>query len=147
MHLAETTALKRIGTTDGYFYDLSTEMGVRNAVAAVNTAALESRRTSDRMKRKRRAEAKAGKAHGGIRPYGYEKGGMVVNEIEAEVIRKCADLILTGARTMSVVQMLNRRGIPTANGKAWYNRNLEQILTSRRIAGIRTHNGMEYPAA
>jgi DNA invertase Pin-like site-specific DNA recombinase len=57
MHLAETTALKRIGTTDGYFYDLSTEMGVRNAVAAVNTAALESRRTSDRMKRKRRAEA------------------------------------------------------------------------------------------
>jgi DNA invertase Pin-like site-specific DNA recombinase len=147
MNLAETTALKRIETTDGYFYDLSTEMGVHNAVAVVNTAALESRRTSDRMKRKRRAEAKAGKAHGGIRPYGYEKGGMVVNEIEAGVIRECADLILAGARMMSVVQMLNHRGIPTANGKVWYNRNLEQILTSRRIAGIRTHNGMEYPAA
>jgi site-specific DNA recombinase len=147
MHLAETTALKRIETTDGNYYDLSSGMGVHNAVAAVNTAVLESRRTSDRMKRKRRAEARAGKAHGGIRPYGYEKGGMVVNEVEADVIRECANLILSGDRILNVVRMLNSRGVPTARGGRWHNRNLEQILTSRRIAGIRTHNGAEYPAA
>jgi len=147
MHLAETTSLKRIETTDGNYYDLSSGMGVHNAVAAVNTAVLESRRTSDRMKRKRRAEAKAGKAHGGHRPYGYEKGGMVVNEAEADVVRECRDLVLAGERVSSVVQMLNLREVPTANGKKWYNRNLEQILASRRIAGIRTHNGSEYPAA
>jgi site-specific DNA recombinase len=77
--LAETTALQRIDSTDGnYYYDLSTGMGVHNAVSAVNTAVLESRKTSDRMKRKRRIEAAAGKAHGGGRPYGYEKGGMTV---------------------------------------------------------------------
>jgi site-specific DNA recombinase len=146
MHLAEATALKRIETTDGNYYDLSTGMGVHNALAAVNTAVLESRRTSDRIKRKRRAEAKAGKAHGGIRPYGYEKGGMVVNEVEADVIRECADLILAGEQPLSVVKMLNLRGVPTANCRHWHNRNLEQILTSRRIAGIRTHNGSEYPA-
>ena len=147
MHLAEGTALKRIETTDGNYYDLSTGMGVHNAVAAVNTAVLESRKTSDRMKRKRRAEAKAGKAHGGIRPYGYEKGGMVVNEVEADGIREAAQLVLAGEPILNVVRMLNVREIPTANGGKWYNRNLEQILTSRRIAGIRTHNGSEYPAA
>jgi DNA invertase Pin-like site-specific DNA recombinase len=147
MHLAETTALKRIETTDGNYYDLSSGMGVHNAVAAVNTAVLESRRTSDRMKRKRRAEARAGKAHGGIRPYGYEKGGRTINESEADVIRECRDLILAGEPVLSVVKMLNLREVPTANGRRWHNRNLEQILTSRRIAGIRTHNGAEYPAA
>jgi site-specific DNA recombinase len=147
MYLAETTALKRIETTDGNYYDLSSGMGVHNAVAAVNTAVLESRRTSDRMRRKRRTEAKAGKAHGGHRPYGYEKGGMVVNEAEAEVIRECRDLILDGEPVLSVVKMLNEREIPTAQGGRWYNRNIEQILVSRRIAGIRTHNGSEYPAS
>jgi site-specific DNA recombinase len=146
MHLAETTALERIETTDGNYYDLSTGMGVHNAVAAVNTAVLESRRTSDRMKRKRRKEAQDGKPHGGIRPYGYEKGGMVVNEIEAAVIRECADLILAGEPVLKVVRMLNLREVPTAQGKRWHNRNLEQILVARRIAGIRTHNGSEYPA-
>jgi site-specific DNA recombinase len=147
MHLAETTALGRIETTDGNYYDLSTGMGVHNAVAAVNTAVLESRRTSDRMKRKRRAEAKAGKAHGGIRPYGYEKGGMVVREAEAGTIRECRDLILAGEPILNVIRMLNSREVPTANGGKWWIRSLEQILTSRRIAGIRTHNGSEYPAA
>jgi site-specific DNA recombinase len=147
MHLAETTALKRIETTDGNYYDLSTGMGVHNAVAAVNTAVLESRKTSDRMRRKRRAEAKAGKAHGGHRPYGYEKGGMTLNEAEADVIRECAQLVLAGEPLLNVVRMLNLREVPTARGRGWYNRNLEQILTSRRIAGIRTHNGSEYPAA
>jgi site-specific DNA recombinase len=147
MHLAESTALKRIETTDGNYYDLSSGMGVHNAVAAVNTAVLESRRTSDRMKRKRRAEAQAGRAHGGIRPYGYEKGGMTLNEVEADIIRECAALILAGETLMSVVRMLNEREVPTASGKTWYFRNLEQILTSRRIAGIRTHNGSEYPAS
>jgi len=146
IYLGEITALKRIETTDGNYYDLSTGMGVHNAVAAVNTAVLESRRTSDRMKRKRRAEAQAGKAHGGIRPYGYEKGGMVVREDEAGTIRECRDLVLAGEPLLSVVRMLNMRGVPTANGGKWYNRNLDQILTSRRIAGVRVHNGSEYPA-
>ncbi len=145
MHLAETTVLKRIETTDGNDYDLSTGMGVHNAVQAVNTAVLESRRTSDRMKRKRRAEAKAGKAHGGMRPYGYEKGGKVVNHDEASIICECRDLLFAGDTPLNIVTMLNLRGVPTAQGKKWYVRNLEQVLTSRRIAGIRTHNGSEYP--
>jgi len=145
MHLAETTVLKRIETTDGNYYDLSTGMGVHNAVQAVNTAVLESRRTSDRMKRKRRAEAKAGKAHGGMRPYGYEKGGKVVNHDEASIICECRDLLFAGDTPLNIVTMLNLRGVPTAQGKKWYVRNLEQVLTSRRIAGIRTHNGSEYP--
>jgi site-specific DNA recombinase len=99
------------------------------------------------MKRKRRAEARAGKPHGGNRPFGYEKGGMVVNEDEAAIIRECRDLILAGEPILGVIRMLNLREVPTANGGRWWIRSLEQILTSRRIAGIRTHNGAEYPAA
>jgi DNA invertase Pin-like site-specific DNA recombinase len=146
IHLAEIAALRRIETTDGSCYDLSTGTGIHNAVAAVNLATLESRRTSTRIKRKRRVEAQAGKAHGGIRPYGYEKGGMIIREHEARTIRECRDLILCGEPLLSVVRMLNMRGVPAASGGRWYNRSLEQILTSRRIAGVRVHGGAAYPA-
>jgi site-specific DNA recombinase len=146
MHLAEDKPFSRIESTDGTYYDLSTGVGVHNAVNSVNNAVLESRRTSDRMKRKRQAEAIAGKAHGGGRPYGYEKGGLTVNDIEADIVREAAALVLAGHHVLAVTKMLNQRGVPTAKGGVWHNRNLEQILTSRRIAGIRTHNGSEYPA-
>lgn len=147
IQLADTTSLRRIETTDGLAYDLSAGVGIHNAVAAVNSAVLESRRTSDRIKRKRKAEARAGKSHGGIRPYGYEKGGMEVKPEEATIIRECADLILAGDSVLNVVRMLNLRDVKTATGGKWFPRNLEQILTSKRITGVRTHNGSEYPAA
>jgi site-specific DNA recombinase len=145
--LAEQTKLKHIITMDEAGYDLSTGQGIHNAVSAVNNAMLESRRTSDRMKRKIRAKARDGAGHGGRRPYGYELGWMALREDEAEVIRWMVKRVIAGETINGVVKQLNQQGITTATGKMWHHTLVRQILTRPRIAGIRSHNGSTYRGA
>jgi site-specific DNA recombinase len=146
IRLAETTPLRHIEAIDGSGYDLSTGEGIHNAVSAVNNAALESRKISDRAKRKKKAQAKNGAFAGGTRPYGYEADGVTVREAEAAVIRWAASELLAGRGLRSLVAELNRTGRKTAKGHAWRPLNLRRILTSKRIVGVRVHNGAEHPA-
>jgi len=146
--LAETTSLNHIvAIEEGSGYDLSTGIGIRNAVSSVSNAVYESRKMSDRLKRKFRARAKSGLAHGGSRPYGYETGGMVIREEEAQIIRQAAARIIQGTSVATIVKDLNDRGVPSASGKKWGHKSLKQVLTRKRLVGIRTHRGVEYPAA
>jgi DNA invertase Pin-like site-specific DNA recombinase len=147
IQLAETTPLRHIEAVDGGGYDLSTGEGIHNAVSAVNNAALESRKISDRAKRKKKAQARKGAFAGGARPYGYEADGVTVREQEAAVIRRTAAELLAGWGLRSLVAALNREGYRTAKGHQWRPLNLRRILLSRRIVGVRVHNGAEYPAA
>jgi site-specific DNA recombinase len=147
IRLAETTQLRHIEAIDGGGYDLSTGEGIHNAVSAVNNAALESRKISDRAKRKKKAQARNGAFAGGARPYGYEADGVTVRDAEAEVIRWAAAELLAGRGIRSLVAELNRNGRRTAKGHAWRPLNLRRILLSKRIVGVRVHNGAEYPAA
>src|SRR6266508_2634950 len=147
IRLAESTPLRHIEAIDGGGYDLSTGEGIHNAVSAVNNAALESRKISDRAKRKKKAQAKNGAFAGGARPYGYEADGVTTRETEAEVIRWAASELLAGRGLRSLVAELNRKGLKTAKGHDWRPLNLRRILLSKRIVGIRVHNGAEYPAA
>jgi site-specific DNA recombinase len=124
MRLAERTNLRHIITIDETGYDLSTGQGIQNAVSAVNNAVLESRKISDRVSRKFRARAKSGLAHGGSRPYGYETGGMVIKEDEAQVIRQVAARIIQGTPITAIVKDLNAQGIPSASGKQWGHKSL-----------------------
>lgn len=145
--LAESSNLKHIITVDETGFDLSTGIGIYNAISAVNNAALESRKISDRVSRKFRARAKSGLAHGGSRPYGYETGGMAIREDEAEVIRKVAARVIQGTPITVIAKDLNKQGIPSASGKQWGHKSLTQVMTRKRLVGIRTHKGVEYPAA
>lgn len=145
--LAEVSHLQHILTVDETGFDLSTGIGIYNAISAVNNAAFESRKISDRVSRKFRARAKNGLAHGGSRPYGYETGGMVVREDEAEIIRKVAARIRQGAPITVIANDLNAQGIPSASGKQWGHKALTQVMTRKRLIGVRTHKGAEYPAA
>lgn len=144
--LAETTKLKKIAVTDGTGYNLSTGEGIFNAVSAVNTAMLESRKISDRLKRKKKATAEAGKFHGGGRPYGYEADGVTIKEPEAEVIREVARRLIGGEGMSDIVRDLNARNVPTANGFQWRLANIWRVVHNKRLIGIREHNGLEYPA-
>ena len=146
IHLAETTPLRGIETTSGNGYDLSTGPGIHNAISAVNNAVLESRQISDRTKRKKKAQAKAGGYHGGKRPYGYEKDGITVVQSEAAVIREVARRILAGESLKSIARDLNRRGVPTATGKLWHSAQLRKTVSTHRMKGVRIHNGVEHPA-
>jgi site-specific DNA recombinase len=145
--LAEQTSLKHIITIDEAGYDLSTGQGIHNAASAVSGAMLESRRTSNRMKRKIRAKARDGAGHGGRRPYGYELGWMALRKEEAEVVRWMVKRVIAGETINGVVKQLNEEGIPTATGKMWHHTLVRQILTRPRIAGIRSHNGSTYKGA
>lgn len=144
--LAETTKLRKIIVTDGSGYNLSTGEGVFNAVSAVNTAMLESRKISDRIKRKKKATAVAGKFHGGGRPFGYEADGMTIRESEATLIREIVQRIIGGEGMSDIVRELNERGTPTALGNQWRLANIWRAVHNKRLIGIREHNGSEYPA-
>jgi DNA invertase Pin-like site-specific DNA recombinase len=147
IRLAETTPLRAIETTDGSGYNLSTGEGIHNAISAVNNAMLESRKISDRVKRKKKNRAKQGLPDGGSRPYGYEVGGLVIREPEAAVLREAAERAISGEPMMLITRDFNERGITTAQGKLWRIENLQRLLLSKRLIGIRQHHGTEYPAA
>jgi DNA invertase Pin-like site-specific DNA recombinase len=144
--LAETTALRRIQTTDGISYDLSTAEGIHAAINAVNNAMLESSRTSTRIKRKQKARALQGKVHGGGRPYGYEKDGLTIRESEAAIIREAADRYMAGESIRDIVRDFNARGVPTATGGRWQVTNLQRTIMKKRYIGIREYAGQEYPS-
>jgi site-specific DNA recombinase len=144
IHLAKRTSLQHIIAIDEFGYDLSTGQGIHNAISAVHAATLESRRTSDRQRRRIRAKAQDGAGHGGKRPYGYEKGWTALREDEAKVVGWMVGRILAGETINGVVRELNARGIPTATGKEWHHTLVRQILVKPRIAGIRSHNGATY---
>ncbi|WP_274562473.1 recombinase family protein [Streptomyces spiramyceticus] len=144
--LAETTRLRRIQTTDGISYDLSTAEGIHAAINAVNNAMLEAGRISKRVKRKQKARALAGKTHGGGRPYGYEKDGVTVRESEAAVIRECAQRFIAGESIRDIVVDLNARGARTATGCEWRIENLQRTIMKKRYIGVREYGGQEYPA-
>lgn len=146
IHLAETTRLRKIATTDDSGYDLSTGEGIHNAISAVNNAARESSRISERTKRKKRAQAKAGKPNGGRRCYGFESDGQTVREAEAAVIREMVQRLVDGETQTGLVRDLNERKIPTCDGKKWTPKTIRMLLSSKRLVGIRTHLGMEYKA-
>jgi DNA invertase Pin-like site-specific DNA recombinase len=146
IHLAETTSLRKIATTDDSGYNLSTGEGIHNAISAVNNAARESSRISERTKRLKRAGAKAGKPNGGRRCYGFESDGETMREAEAVVIREMVRRLLDGETQTGLVRDLNQRGIPTCDGKTWTPKTVRMLLFSKRLIGIRTHLGMEYKA-
>lgn len=144
--LAETTALRRIETTDGELYQLDTAEGRHRAVGAVNNAQLESERASRRQKRKKLAQAMEGRDSGGERPYGYEPDRVTIRESEAVVLREMVRRYLRGSSTTELAYWLNEQGHPMARGGQWASINVRNLLKSRRIGGIRVHNGAEYPA-
>lgn len=144
--LTERSSLKRIETTDGNGYYLHTGEGVHAAVASVNNAVVESRKISDRVKRKHRARAQAGLTNGGSRWYGYEIDGMTVREAEAEILRECVHRSIKGEVAWRIAMDLNERGVLTAYGHDWRTENLQRLILSKRIIAVRQHNGAEYLA-
>jgi site-specific DNA recombinase len=146
LSITEGTTLRWIETTDRHVYDLRTAHGVHSLIASINDADFEVRKNSERVKRTRREEAKAGKYHGGNRPCGYEgavrgicdvpdctdkqncKHGLILNRgrigivlvpPEAAIIRECVARLLAGWPIHSIVRDLSTRAVPATNGGPW----------------------------
>jgi site-specific DNA recombinase len=160
IRLAETSSLRKIETTDGMGYDLSTGQGIHNAVSAVNNAALEARKISDRTRRKKKVVAMRGGYNGGPRPFGYCRDGVTPHEFpfclrsegtivagEAGIVRELAARLIAGQSLKTLTRFLNDNGIRTTQGHRWGPTTVRRVLESHRIAGLRQHNGKTYPAS
>ncbi len=122
--------------------DLGSPEGRLRARMLGSVGAYESEHKAARVRRKHLQIAQDGAVSGGgLRPFGYEPGGMVVRESEAKLIRSSAKRVLAGERIGTITREWNEQGIPSTLGKQWPTTRLRTILCSARIAGMREHHG------
>src|SRR5215211_1379755 len=98
-------------------YDLQSGDGRHRFRNAINNAALESDKTSKRMRRKKEQLAADGRPAGGGRAFGYEKDGMIVVDAEAELLREAAADVVKGASLTSIARRWNAEGVKPPQSK------------------------------
>ncbi|MBN6191397.1 recombinase family protein [Aneurinibacillus sp. BA2021] len=106
----------------------------------------ESKKLSDRMTDLSERKAKQGRPQGGRRPYGYQTDMVTLKEDEAEVLREMASRVLAGHSYKTIAWWLNEEGFRTTTGKYWYPITIRNLLLKPRYAGLRVHEGVDYPA-
>jgi DNA invertase Pin-like site-specific DNA recombinase len=126
--------------------DLATPSGRLVARQLGAVARYEVEHAVERVRAAKLQAAKAGKPSGGNRAYGYEPGGMVIDEHEAQYVREAIDRYIRGDSWRSIALDFNARSITTANGNLWKPINIANMATLPRHAGYRSHNGMLYEA-
>jgi site-specific DNA recombinase len=103
---------------------------------------------SEKVKEKKTELALAGlPSGGGGRAYGYGDDKVTVIDDEADVIRNCAARVIAGESIYGITKGLNERGVPTVSGSPWRPKVLRDLLTSHRVAGLRSHKGEVVGAA
>ena len=125
--------------------DFSSPSGRMQARMLGTVARYEVEHRSARTRAGHLHNALEGRWKGGPRPYGYRygqrPGELVVDEVEAAVVREIGRRVLAGERTASIVRDLNRRGVPTSKGCQWRVPTVVGMLRSPTIAGRRVHRG------
>ncbi|MDQ6948124.1 MAG: recombinase family protein [Actinomycetota bacterium] len=105
-------------------------------------AANESATKSRRIRRKMDDVAASGMPHGGYtRPFGFEDDKITHRPHEAEIIRSLVARYLAGESFRSLTVWLDTEGIRTVQGGSWQSGTLRLVLSSARIAGLRSHRG------
>jgi site-specific DNA recombinase len=117
-------------------------MGARMSIALANQS---SKDTARRVARKCQANAEAGGAHG-RRCYGYQMGGLLVDEAEAAFYLSAVEDMLSGMTLRATVRKLNAAGSLTTVGKPWSATGLRTTLLNPRHTGVRLHKGVAYKA-
>lgn len=128
--------------------DLSTSDGRFRARILGAVARQESEKKSERIRRQKDQAAVKGRAHGGIRRYGYRHArgddGEATLEIvpeEADRIRDAAQRVLDGESLRSIAISWNEAGISTVTGSAWRVTTLRTLLSGPHLTGLRVHRG------
>jgi len=136
----------QVATVTAGDLDLATPEGRLTARIVGAVARKESEDKSRRLRRKAAQNAVEGKANGGSRPFGYEADKVTICEAEAAEVRKMMSTFLAGGSLIGICRDLNERGVPTPAGNRWRSPTVRGILASSRIAGRRTHHGVETEA-
>jgi len=126
--------------------DLATPEGRLTARIVGAVSRKESEDKSRRLRRKAAQNAAEGKVHGGGRPFGFRADKMTIHEAEAAEVRGMMSTFLAGGTITGICRDLNDRGVLTAAGNRWTAPPVRGLLRSARIAGRRTHHGVETDA-
>ncbi|UPG68788.1 recombinase family protein [Gordonia hongkongensis] len=121
--------------------DLSTPSGRLSATMFASIARYEVERSAERLRSAKDQQAREGKFRGGPRPFGYQDGGLQLDETEAARLREAADHLLSGGSLMAVTRRWNSEGFTTARGSKWTVTALRKVLTRGRNAGLVEQQG------
>lgn len=135
--LVERTGLQLNSVTSGQA-DLSTADGRQIARWMAAADAAEAERISERVTRAFVQRREEGRPNPASRSFGFEKGGEIVKQDEAELIREAASRILDEGWSLGmVVKDWNERKIPTVRkAGGWSRTTLRRTLTNPRVAGL-----------
>lgn len=97
----------------------------------------ESRSISENGKWGQRKRVEQGRFKHSSAPYGYmiHNGSLVIDEIEAKVIRQIFEWYLQGEGSYRIAGRLNKMNVPTIRGKRWYDSTITNILTNEKYVG------------
>ena len=85
--------------------------------------------------------ARDGKPHGGQRAFGFAANGVDHEPAEADAIREAAERLIAGEPVYAILRDWHERGITSPRGKRWHSTSFRHVMTSARIAGLRTYRG------
>ncbi len=131
--------------------DLSAADGRASAITVATWDQAVAERTAERVRRAARQRAEAGH-YTGRRPFGYQFAmddagrvlsgrhrTLVIDEIEASIIRECVRRVLAGESLWAITKDLNARGATTSTGAPWQTQTMRRMLLRWTHAGYRKH--------
>ncbi|MFF4754787.1 recombinase family protein [Streptomyces sp. NPDC002514] len=126
--------------------DLSTSDGRTMARVMVAFANKASADTGRRVARKHRELADSGKNGGGFPPFGWKTDRITIDPVQAELITKAHEALLTGTRLSTITAEWQEKGVRTSRntGKPITRVALKGILTNPRLAGFRAVKGKKH---
>lgn len=131
-----------VATVQAGELDLATPSGRMVARMLGAAARYEGEHKAERQRRKHLELAEAGKpTGGGDRPFGFEADRVTIRKAEARLIRQGVADIIGGGSLRGLVRDWTERGVRSPRGGTWSATSLKRMLTSARIAGLRTHRG------
>lgn len=110
-------------------------------------AQLEREQIRERMTMGRTARTKAGAFHGsGSIPIGYryKDGELIIDEYEAELVRRIFQKAAAGAGVRTIVKELNESGL-LHSGRQWNTQTVRNMLQRRTYLGEVSFSGQWYP--
>jgi DNA invertase Pin-like site-specific DNA recombinase len=135
----------RLETADGRV--LTDEEDELSGDAMAFVATIERKLIAKRMKNGRRERSKRDGRGSGPLPYGYRREGaaVVVDEDQAQVVRRILALKDSGASYRAIAEALNGVGCVTARGKPWGLSGVQVVVNKRRLyeTGVRVWSGIE----
>jgi DNA invertase Pin-like site-specific DNA recombinase len=122
--------------------DLSTPSGRMVARQLGAVARFESEHKAARQQRAVLQNAQAGRPQGSPRPFGFERDGITIREVEAAAVRRGIETVLAGGSLRAVAKDWNAAGLVTSmRGRPWDYSAVREVLLRPRNAGLRQHQG------